>query len=453
MVTQIAARIAGDSGTRATGTRPHTRVAYIVSRFPKLTETFILYEILAMEQEFGIEVEIYSLLRQHERVVNPQVKPLIKRVHFERLLSWRILSANVHYLLKRPGTYFRTLSTILRITFGSANFFLGSVAFFPKSVCFARDMERRGISHVHAHFANHPALAGYIVSQLTSIPYSFTARGSDIHLERRMLKEKVEAAAFAITVSDYNRNLIVAECGQHVAGKVHVVYGGVDTERVTPAARVGSKKFAMLSIGRFEEVKGHTYLIEGCRLLRERGIAFQCQFIGEGPLFSKVREQIYRAKLGDQILISSFCTHQEVIDRMRNSDLVVLATTPTAGGECEGIPNVLKEAMACGLPVVASDVGGIPELVENRVSGILVPTRDPVALADAIQELAGNTNMRQRMGEAGRQKILRDFNLTSSNRRRAQLFLARIRCSPDVTAPPQQHLESPTIHERNLTTD
>jgi len=433
MAVITAERMVAEVGTRGTSTRPDMRVAYIVSRFPKLTETFVLYDILAMEREAGIEVEIYSLLRQRERVVNPQVNALLKQAHFEGLLSWRVLRANLHYLLKCPSTYFGTLSTILRMTFGSANFFLGSVAFFPKSVCFARDMEQRGISHVHAHFANHPALAGYIVTRLTSIPYSFTARGSDIHLERRMLKEKVETAAFAIAVSDYNRNLIVAECGEHVAGKVHVVYGGVDTERVSPVARVGNKKFAMLSIGRFEEVKGHTYLIESCRLLRARGVAFQCQFIGEGPLFSNVREQIDRAKLGDQIVISSFCTHKEVIDRMRNSDLVVLATTPTAGGECEGIPNVLKEAMACGLPVVASNVGGIPELVENRVSGILVPPRDPVALAEAIEELASNTNMRQRMGEAGRQKILRDFNLTASNRRRAQLFLGAHSDAPGMS--------------------
>ncbi len=422
MSTQIAEATAAESGTKASSAGAHTKVAYIVSRFPKLTETFILYEILAMEQELGIGVEIYPLLRQRERVVNPQVRELITRAHFEPLLSWRILSANLHYLRRCPGTYFRTLATIVRTTFGSSNFFLGAVAFLPKSVCFARDIERRGISHVHAHFANHPALAAYIVSQLTGIPYSFTARGSDIHLERRMLKEKVEAAAFAITVSDYNRNLIIAECGEWVSGKVHVVYGGVDTERVSPAPRVGSKRFTMLSIGRFEEVKGHTYLIEACRLLRKRGIEFQCHFIGEGPLFSQVREQIDRAHLDNQILISSFCTHEEVIDRMRKSDLVVLATAPTAGGECEGIPNVLKEAMACGLPVVASDAGGIPELVENRVSGILVRPRDPVALADAIQELAGHPSMRQRMGEAGRQKILRDFNLAASNRRRAELF-------------------------------
>jgi colanic acid/amylovoran biosynthesis glycosyltransferase len=449
MVTQTSELAAVESSTQGNYTSPDTKVAYIVSRFPKLTETFILYEIVAMEQELGIKVEIYPLLRQRERVVNPQARALIKRAHFEPLLSWRILRTNVHYLLKRPRAYFKTLSTVVRATFGSANFFLGAAAFFPKSVCFARDMEQRGINHVHAQFANHPALAGYIVTQLTGIPYSFTARGSDIHLERRMLKEKVEAAAFAITVSDYNRNLIITECGKQVGGKIHVVYGGVDTERVSPAPRAGSKKFTMLSIGRFEEVKGHTYLIEACRILRDRGIECRCHFIGEGPLFSNVREQIDRAKLGDHILISSFCTHDEVIDRMRNSDLVVLATAPTAGGECEGIPNVLKEAMACGLPVVASDAGGIPELVENRVSGILVPPRDPIALADAIQELAADPSMRGRMGEAGRQKILRDFNLTASNRRRAGLYrthsaLLHSRCP--------QRPES-LIHERNPNTN
>lgn len=410
----------------------HTpKIAYIVSRFPKLTETFILYEILAMERQLGIKAEIYSLLREKEKVLNPEVRGLMSRAHFERLFSWRTVRANAVCLCNQPGTYVRTLASVLRATWRSRNFLLGVIAFFPKAVSFALDMERLQIKHVHAHFATHSAMAGYVVNRLTGIPFSFTARGSDIHLDRRMLKEKVEAAAFVIAVSSFNRDIIVNECGEHTRDKVHVVFGGIDTETVCPAARLESGKFKIISVGRFEEVKGQKYLVDACAVLRTRGIEFECQLIGEGPLIHDVRRQISSLGLEDYIHISGFRTHKEVIDEVRNSSVAVLATTPTSDGKCEGIPNVLKEAMACAIPVVASKVGGIPELVDDGISGILVPPRDPVAIANAIAALVGDRSMQERMGRAGREKIVREFSLSSSVRRRAELFLGT---PPETTA-------------------
>jgi glycosyltransferase involved in cell wall biosynthesis len=160
-------------------------------------------------------------------------------------------------------------------------------------------------------------------------------------------------------------------------------------------------------------------------LLQERGVDFDCHFIGDGPLRRKTKQQVAKAALGDRIHFHGTCPHAQVLERLAHADVVVLATVTASSGKCEGIPNVLKEAMACGLPVVGSSISGIPELVKDGHSGILVPPGDIVALADALQTLNDDSALRQRMGRAGREKILRDFNLRKSTFKRASLFLNR----------------------------
>ncbi|MGH7457228.1 MAG: colanic acid biosynthesis glycosyltransferase WcaL, partial [bacterium] len=189
-----------------------TKVAYIMSRFPKITETFILYEMLEQER-LGMLIEIYPLLREHQPVIHPEVEALVKRAHFHPFCSMPILRANWHFIRHRPAAYFKMLVEVLRGTFGSANFFFGALGILPKAVRFAYEMQQQGIAHVHAHFATHPAVAALIVHRLTGIPFSFTAHGSDLHVERRMLDKKVAAAAFAVTVSSYNKEVMVDECG------------------------------------------------------------------------------------------------------------------------------------------------------------------------------------------------------------------------------------------------
>jgi glycosyltransferase involved in cell wall biosynthesis len=411
-----------DKAATISGTWQSAKVAYIMSYFPELTETFILYEILEMVR-LGVAVEIYPLMRGHEGVVHAEVETLVERAHFQPLLSWPIIRAQWHFIRRRPRAYFQVLADVLKGTFGNANFFLGALVFFPKSVCFAYEMIGQGITHMHAQFATHATVAALIINRLTDIPFSFTARGSDIHVDRRMLKEKLEAAAFAITVSNYNKEVMVEECGFSARDKIHVVYGGVNTETFRPTLKSESNgRLQILCVARFEEVKGHTILIEACRLLQERGVEFECHLVGDGELRPDIEKQVAQAELGEQMRLWGYCPQNEVLEKMAQADVVVLATVPASNGKREGIPNALKEAMACGLPVVGSEISGIPELVEHGRSGILVPPGDAGALADALQELKEDPALRGRMGRAGREKIERVFNLRTSTAIRARLF-------------------------------
>lgn len=375
-------------------------------------------------EKLGVTVELYPLRRWHLAVNHPEAREWQARAHFHPFFSFSILRAQWRFIRKDPGSYFKAWAEVLRGTWGSLNFLLGAMAIFPKAVMFASQMMEEGITHIHAQFANHPTVAAMIAHRLTGIPFSFTARGTDIQVDQRMLKQKIEASQFAIAVASYNKEIMVEHGGTNLGDKIHVIHGGIDVERLTPSPRNRSTgMFRILCVARFEEVKGHRYLVDACRLLRNRGVAFECILVGDGPLLSSINKQIKQAGIGDGVRILGARVYDEVIDELRRADVVVLPTAPTANGKREGIPNVLKEAMACDVPVVATAVGGIPELVEDRRTGILVAPKDPASLADALQLLHGDPDLRLRLGRAGRAKVVREFNLRVSVVKRAQLFL------------------------------
>lgn len=386
-----------------------------------VTETFVLYELEALEK-LGVTVELYSLIHEYPKVVHQEAEKWVRRAHYLPFLSMAILRAHWHFIRRDPGCYLGTLTTLLRGACGCVRCFGGLLAFFPRVVRFAYEMEKQAIQHVHAHFAYQSAVAGLIVHRLTGIPFSFTARGSDVQSDGHMLKEKIGAADFVISVSEYNKDIILKKCGPGSAEKIHVIHGGVDVQRLLPRLGLEAKKLLrILCVARFEEVKGHAYLVEACRILKERGVPFECRLIGNGPLLSKIANQIKHADLCDEVPLLGPLPYDEVFEQLSRADVVTLATAPTASGKREGIPNVLKEAMACGVPVVATASGGIPELVDESC-GILVRPRDAAAVADALQHLYDHPALRHSMGRAGRERIVREFNLSLSTAMRAELF-------------------------------
>lgn len=417
------------------------RVAYLVSRFPKLTETFVLYELVALER-MGVAIDLYPLRRERQPVAHPEAEGWVRRARFQPLVSLRVLRAQLHFLRHCPRRYLATLLEVLRRTLGSANFFLGALAYFPKAASFAYEMRRDGVSHVHAHFCNHPALAAFVIHRLTGIPYSFTAHGSDLHVQRRMLDAKVEDAAFAVTVSRFNRRVMLDACGAAAGPKIHVIHCGVDVESFAPRARAARDgPLRLVCVASFEAVKGHRYLVDACAILRDRRVGFVCDLVGDGPLRRAVQERIRYHRLDAQVRVLGGRPRPEVVRILGEADVAVLASRPTPEGKREGIPVALMEAMASGLPIVSTLLSGIPELVEDGRTGFLVPPADAGTLADALECLARDPDLRRRMGEAGRERVAREFDL----RENAALLLRLVLDSAGAASAPGRVARAPAL--------
>jgi colanic acid/amylovoran biosynthesis glycosyltransferase len=403
------------------------KVAYVMSRFPRLSETFVLYEMLAVEEQ-GVEVQLYPLIRERADVVHAEAVELCERARFQPFLSPTVLRSQLHFLRRSPRRYLGTLRDLLVGTWGSLNFFAGALAIFPKVAHNARLMQDEGIDHVHCHFSNHPAAAGFVIHRLTDIPFSFTAHGSDLHVDRHMLGEKLAEAAFAVPISRYNRDLMIEACGESVREKLVVIHCGVDTQVFRPMERERHEgRFTVLSVGTLHEVKGQTHLVEACRLLREDGIDVVCDLVGDGPDRKALSRQIEAAGLRGRVNLLGRRDRSEVAELLRKADVLVAPSVPTRRGKREGIPVVLMEAMASGVPVVASRVSGIPELVQDGVSGLLVTPGDPRSLADALARLHADSALREALAREARTTVEAEFDLHRNAAKLVHQFEAHAR--------------------------
>ena len=385
------------------------RVAYVMSRFPKLTETFVLDEILEHERN-GVCIEVFPLWREKTEITHAEARPIVERAHFTPTLNLEILRDNLRCFVKAPLVYLGTLATLLRANIRSARFLIAALAVFPKACSFAVRMQTLGVQHVHAHFASHPAVAAFIVGRLSGIPWSFTAHGSDLHREQSMLQEKVEEASFVIAISDYNRRFILDRVGERFAEKVRVIHCGIDP-RCYAQNHSADEILEIACVGTLHEVKGQRFLLEACGRLSARGLEWRCHLIGDGP--DRGALEAYAEKLGisDRVIFHGNCERERVRALLSTMKVCVAPSVPTSDGRREGIPVVLMEAAACSLPLVASRLSGIPELVRDGETGLLVEPANVADLESALARMAAEPETRAHLGTAALQRLELDFNL------------------------------------------
>lgn len=401
------------------------RVAYIVSRFPKLTETFVLYEALAL-RDLGAEIHIFPLVPHEEAVAHPEIESLKENVHIEPLASASVAGATLRLALLSPIRFARSLASLVRGSGGSAGHFARGLAVFPRACWIARQLKSGRFDHIHAHFANHPALAARLVHDLTKVPYSFTAHGSDLHRDPRGLRTKVEASSFTVAISEYNKRFILDRTGDDLASRIDVLFCGADlarfqsqsssSEEQAPGSADGSAEgpFKIACVAALREVKGHTHLLAAIETARGRGFDVECELAGDGPLRAQLEGEIQRRGLGESVRMLGPCQRDEIRALLERSDAIALTSILDSSGRREGIPVSLMEGMAAGLPVISSRLSGIPELVTHGESGLLAEPGDEAGLAEAIETLASDPALRVRMGRAGRARVERDFDLAEN---------------------------------------
>jgi glycosyltransferase involved in cell wall biosynthesis len=423
------------------------KIAYIVSRFPTVTETFILYEILELKR-LGINIEIFPLLRQNEPVIHAEVEELKENIHYSSVFSYSTLLAQLHFLIKRPGKYIGVWWRVILGNLSSLKFLTRVLVTLPLAVKFAFQMERFGVEHIHAHWATHPTLAAYVIRKLTNLTYSFTAHAHDIFVERLMLGEKIAESSFLITISEYNRKILYDLYGDIAVKKTLVVRCGVDLNTFQPRkTRKSNGTFTIICIASLKDYKGHMYLLRACSQLKINGVDFCCLLIGDGYMRDQIEANIVQLELSDNVKLLGFQSRHQVKYLLTTADVMVLPSVVVTSGKKEGIPVALMEALAIELPVISTAISGIPELIEDGVTGLLVPERNARALVTAIMKVYHLPEFASELGKAGRAKIVQDYNLQTNVKKLYTLFIQNW---VDIDISPLEFFESGTISDGQI---
>jgi glycosyltransferase involved in cell wall biosynthesis len=393
-------------------------IAYISQNFPSLTTTFVFREVMALKRR-GVPVSTFSIWRTQPGSLPPETRALADDTVNLFPIAWpRLLAEHRRCAARHPGRYLRLMAFLLT----RRNEPLVNLYKAWASAYVAGEMQRRGVRHIHAHFASSPASVALSAARLADISFSFTAHAVDIFSHRIMLVEKVREARFIIAISEYNKR-VLSELVPEAAPKIQVVHCGVDPHAFAPVApgpETGSP--LILAVGQMREKKGLPYLVEACRLLAARGVDYRCAIIGGGEGLSLLQSQVDQAGLNGYLTLTGPLFQSEVQAHLRQAAVFALPCVVAADGDQDGIPVSLMEAMAMELPVVSTTVSGIPELITDGQQGLLVPPRDPAALADALARLLGDAALRRRLGCAGRRKITDEFDLDKNVEQLIHIF-------------------------------
>jgi glycosyltransferase involved in cell wall biosynthesis len=390
-------------------------IGYILKMYPRFSETFVLSELLELERQ-GVELHIYSLKEPDDGIFHADVSRLRAPVTYlpeSPLLAPRAYAA-AH--LRVFGWNRRHYLHLLRLTLWRAVKRRRSRAFkrFLQAGYIAPLVRREGIAHVHAHFASTAASVAFHLHELAGITYSLTAHAKDIYrdaVDADSLARKLGSARFAVTVSDYNRRYLA---GLNGGGPLLRIYNGLDLQQFSPDRRVPERPPLVLAVGRLIEKKGFDDLIRACAVLRREGCEFRCRIVGKGPLRSILRDLIKDLGLEAHVELAGPMPREALLEEYRRASVLVAPCVVGSDGNRDGLPTVITEAMALGVPVVATDVTGIPELVEEGRTGFLVPQRDPRALAGAIRRVLDDPGGAELLARAGRERVEERFDLRTN---------------------------------------
>jgi colanic acid/amylovoran biosynthesis glycosyltransferase len=384
------------------------RIGYVLRKFPVLSETFILNEMLALEARKA-RLHVFSLDRPNDPRFHEDLPRLKARVAYipDVFESRRLLEHGSRLRRSCRKGYFKALRYVIRK--GSPTLFWR----FLQACYVANEARRLGLDHLHAHFATRPASVAFLASKISGIPYSFTAHAMDIfksHLDPRALVRKIEGARFVVTVSDFNKAYL-EERTPLAKGKVFRIYNGIPLARFASNGVFPEAPFTFLCVARLVEKKGIPILIEACRILRDGGALFRCWIVGKGRIRPQLEELIARWRLADHVRLLGPLTQLEVLKRYRSAHLYVLPCIIGSDGNRDGLPVSIVEALACGLPVLTTPVTGIPEVVRDRVNGLLVRPGDAESLARAILELMSDRALYDSLKANARSSIESSFDL------------------------------------------
>ena len=390
-------------------------IAYILKMYPRFSETFIVNEILELERQ-GVDVRIYSLRKPDDGRFHASLAKVRANViyvpQYPEMEPERIRQAHQQLQQLRPQSY----RVVHQKTQAKGHRY--AIKRFLQAGYIANHLLAHPVDAMHAHFASSATRAANIVHQLTGIPYSFTAHAKDIFHEEVVpasLVEKIKSARFVVTVSRYNQAYLERMVSEYEKddrpADIRCLYNGINLKKFKPSSRIRRDPAHILGVGRLVEKKGFDVLIRACALLRDQGRSFTCEIIGKGDQQEKLENLIQHFQLEKHIRLSGPRAQDDVLRAYHQSAVFALPCVIGSDNNQDGLPTVLLEAMATGMPVVSTTLTGNPEIIDDGVNGFLTEPGDAAGLAQALARLLDSPELQQRMGEAGRQKAMNTFNV------------------------------------------
>ena len=407
------------------------RTAYILLWFPKPSETFVFREVMNL-QDMGLPVKVFSLYGKLNGMLTPEMQSASGAVESLgiRYLK-RAPSELIQLVIRDPKKVVAILKTLtIKRWYGLEKTGENLWAFLC-AIHLARRFREEGIEHIHAPWASGPATAAWIASNLTGIPFSFTCRAWDIYPPDGALKEKIRDAAFVRSETGYNIRRLAELTGGNTR-KFHLTYNGVPLKTHREAPVPMTPPYNLLALGRFVGKKGYDYLILACKMLKDAGFDFRLTLAGDGPLKGKLKRLTRRMGLTDRVFFPGFVTYERIPELFHSADIFLMPSIVHSSGDRDGIPTVIMESLLHRVPVIATDVSGIPEVIEDGVTGSLIPQKNSPALARAIVCLARDRKRAIRMAEQGRAKVFDMFDTKKSHTRILHLYEKHI---PSVRKP------------------
>ncbi len=394
------------------------RLGYLYSRYPVISQTFCDAEMLALER-LGIELEIGSVYPPLTSLRHEHISRLRAPVRYappqEILKIWE---KDAKTTGKWPGALVDQHEQKYGPSFKAEQR-------ARNALYFADLFARNGVDHFHVHFANRAAHTAIFLKEISKIPFSVTAHGQDFMKDLGnddLLREICAAAEFVAAETDYSRELLCQRCPDST-GKIYRVYNGIDLEFFpVPYPSTANPVPRIISVGRLVAFKGFENLIDACGELARRGLDFTCEIIGDGPLRDDLQAKIDTLKLSPRVKLLGSLSQGAVIEKLRVADIFALASVTDRQGASDVFPTVIIEAMAAARPVVSTRLAGIPELVAHGETGLLVAPGDTSALAQALEELIRDPELRSRYGRAGRARIEQHFRIEHTVAPLLQLF-------------------------------
>jgi len=401
------------------------RVAFINTRMPGMT--FLARDLVSLIRS-GVVVDLYLFdpadLDEGLRQLVRQSGGVVERIRFP--LSGGILVALLREVLTHPLRLLQSFLIGLAVLLQSPAEGVRALGVLPASLLLGRIIRESGATRTHGLWAGVPTTVAYWISRHALVPFSFSGHAWDITGRTAMLGRKVAAARSVVVCSQFARNTVCALCPASLGEKVRLVHHGLDLSRwsfgrETPGGADGAPAPCILAVGRLTPKKGYEVLVEACGLLRESDVRFECRIIGpDAGVGPDLVRRIAENKLEEKVILAGELPEDEVLRWMKRADVLACPSVKTEAGDSDGIPNVVLEAMAVGLPVVSTDAGGLTEVVQQEITGLLVPQRDPAALAAALQRSLADRPAARRWAEQARRRLESSFETAATTRQMLQ---------------------------------